>query len=87
VLTRDMPIAARPQQALREGEGQAAVPLSFTLRHVRRPRGGLLPRCSEGLWHALDRVLAVRDVHDRHTGNLAYSALEVAIAGGDDVAS
>lgn len=41
---------------------------------------------SKSLWHTLDRVLVLGNVHYRHTRNLPYSSFEIFIAGGDDIA-
>lgn len=45
----------------------------------------LVGRGTVGFWQPLDRILALTQVHDGDTRDLSYPALQVTIAGGDDI--
>ena len=49
-------------------------------------RASLCPGRAEHLRHPLHREPMLRDVHDRHPGDLPEPPLEVLVAGGDDEA-
>jgi hypothetical protein len=67
-----------PKRTRGEGRGIPVTPLPSTMARSCRT--------AKGIWHPLDGVLALGNIHDGHTWHLAYSPLQVAIAGGHNVA-